>query len=823
MLMTGRLNLAKALTFGLLALMVLSTVPFPAMALDVSDEYNITDSDDWARIHRIADDSDGNYHLVYNEVGSDDFVMYKKLSPTGDTLAGPTRISPSNIDGSYDHLAISVDSSDRVHIAYGCQGQNDDARNVYYTQLSKDGNVNVNFKNVAPTEDTVFALDIDTDSSGNSYIVFHEQTDPPTIQWMKLSSSGAISRQPKEISGDLGLNGVLQFPRLGVSASGFNFIAWQQQDNAFVQSSLYYTQLTSSGSVEIDPVEVVSNPVYDLIYLEADSDSSDNLHLLYTQNAEVHWAIIDDSGSLDAEREVATSLLGQTSSSDIDVAPNDDVAISYGMRDNIINAPWLPYIRIWDDSDDSLGDAELLYDGTASTVTPRVAAGSVVTAIAYGRNDNVYMVTVTEAAANNPPVADLTATPLDPKVDETVSFDGSDSSDPDDGDFVDEYNFEYGDGASSGWRTSSSATHAYTSAGTYTARLRVRDSNGLESNNADTVTITVTSGTTNKAPTAVLGVDKTTADVGEDVTFDGTQSFDTDGVVTSYLFSYGDGASTGWESSATSTHAYTNEGVYTATMKVRDDKGEESDMDAVTISVVDTNEKPTATIVSIDPNPAMQFDEITFTGSGTDSDGTIKAYSWESDRDGIIGDSATFTFNGLADGTHSIIFKVQDDDDVWSDADTETVVVTANRPFVITDLTEFDGQVYTDTLVEFRVEYKDPDDDRPLEFNIRYSKGNDWKSVELKEVEIGDTDYTDGKEYYFSKKFNEGTWKYTFEFRNANNAKKSSPVAEFKVKEAPGPLPGWETGPSVGAILLAAIVVALVMRRREGTPSKSTG
>jgi PKD repeat protein len=130
-------------------------------------------------------------------------------------------------------------------------------------------------------------------------------------------------------------------------------------------------------------------------------------------------------------------------------------------------------------------------------------------------------VTVEGEEPNNPPVASLTYSPTGPGVGETVNFDGSGSTDPDDGDSVDEYYFEYGDGGDSGWTTSYSVNHAYNSAGTYTARLRVRDSHGTESTSASQVSVQVTSTPSNRAPTAVLTANPTTADVGKTVTFNG--------------------------------------------------------------------------------------------------------------------------------------------------------------------------------------------------------------------------------------------------------------------------------------------------------------
>lgn len=57
---------------------------------------------------------------------------------------------------------------------------------------------------------------------------------------------------------------------------------------------------------------------------------------------------------------------------------------------------------------------------------------------------------------------------------------------------------------------------------------------------------------------------------------------------------------------------------------------------------------------------------VTFTGHGQDSDGVINAYSWRSDRDGQLGDQASFSTAALSAGAHTIFFKVKDDKEKWS-------------------------------------------------------------------------------------------------------------------------------------------------------------
>ena len=816
--MAGRISVGKTLTLVLLALLVMSVVPMPAAALEVSDEYNVTDSNDPTGAPRIDIDTEGNFHLVYltNDGGDYDKLVDRKGGPSGNTLEGPVQVSPGTVESQYGALAVSVDTAGRVHIAFSVMTSSDDARDVYYAQVSTSGGVSVAAKNIYSSDVAASALDIESDSSGNAYIVWNERESPPTIMWVKVSSSGSISGSAKEISEEPGLNGDLYYPRIGVHAGGKTSIAWQQKDNLAARISIYFTLLSATGSVLEDPVEVVANPVIDLTNLEATADSNDNLHLTYVESGSIMWTVVEDDGSIRDSMQIASSLLGEDGVPDISIAPNDDIYISYQERENQISAPWIPYVRSYDDSEDDWSDPEQLTD--EATGPPRAAAGNDMAGFTYTRSGDIRLVTVGADEANRPPVASLSYSPSDPSIGELVTFDGSGSSDPDDGDFVDMYYFEWGDGGNSGWQTSDRASHSYNSAGTFTASLRVRDSDGLESTSSDTVTVRVTSVPTNRAPTAVLTANPTTADTSQDVTFNGGSSSDPDGSVREYWFDFGDGTNTGWVTTASVTHPYTSEGTYTATLKVRDDEGLQSEnTGSAFVTVVHTNQAPTATIDDISPNPAMVGQDITFTGTGTDTDGTIQVYSWESNLDSLIGSSATFTTSTMTAGTHTITFKVRDNGGDWSEEVTTTLVVKANSAFSIGDRTNLPEQAYTDTLIEFRVVYTDLDNDRPTKMNLLYSKSDgDWKEVELREVDPVDKDYTDGKEYFFNKKFtDEGTWKYSFEFQNAKNPKKVTQSIEFKVKDPPGLFPAWEAAPATGALILVAIAMALVIRRRE--------
>ncbi len=97
--------------------------------------------------------------------------------------------------------------------------------------------------------------------------------------------------------------------------------------------------------------------------------------------------------------------------------------------------------------------------------------------------------------------------------------------------------------------------------------------------------------------------------------------------------------------------------------------------DAVLFRFVSGNLPPVAYIDSISPNPADAGEPIEFAGYGTDTDGSITGYRWESNIGGLLSESDTFTQPSLSEGAHTISFQVKDNNDIWSEAVTEVLVV----------------------------------------------------------------------------------------------------------------------------------------------------
>jgi hypothetical protein len=177
-----------------------------------------------------------------------------------------------------------------------------------------------------------------------------------------------------------------------------------------------------------------------------------------------------------------------------------------------------------------------------------------------------------------------------------------------------------------------------------------------------------------KPPVAALSVSKYTVSIDEKITFYGSNS--TGNGPLKYLFDFGDGITTGWITDSITTHSYSFDGTYNASLKIRDKNDIESvNPTYVTITVIDLNKAPIAFIDEIAPNPAVKGEKVNFKGHGEDEDGSIVSYLWESNLDGTLSTMASFSKSSLSVGTHTIFFKVRDNNDKWSEIISSALVI----------------------------------------------------------------------------------------------------------------------------------------------------
>ena len=316
----------------------------------------------------------------------------------------------------------------------------------------------------------------------------------------------------------------------------------------------------------------------------------------------------------------------------------------------------------------------------AKTVTLTVTDGANQTAVVS------HQLTV----QNAPPKPAFSVSDPTPDVGQTVSFNGSASSDFE-GSIADtDHDWDLnGDGSFE--RTGKTQTGSYTTPGPVTVRLQVTDSNGAKEIATQTIVVN-----DNAAPTAVMTVshvDKPggvpgVLDVGETVTFDGSRSGagEPSDTISGYAWDLdGDGAFE--RTGVTQSHSYTTPGPVTVRLQVTD-SNRATNTETKTITV-NANTPPTAGFAVSHVNGAGGTagvdvgETVTFNGSASDpgepSD-TIARYEWDLDGNGTFettGQPASRSY--AASGPVTVTLRVTDAHGA-TDTATETITVTNTPP-----------------------------------------------------------------------------------------------------------------------------------------------
>ncbi len=289
-------------------------------------------------------------------------------------------------------------------------------------------------------------------------------------------------------------------------------------------------------------------------------------------------------------------------------------------------------------------------DGSAAVTTPTAnhqyaASGTYQVTLTVTDNDGTSAAaTQAISVTNGLPTADY-ATTTDFM---TVNVDGTNSADTDG--TIASYGWDFGDGTTG---TGSTASHTYSTPGTYTIALTVTDNSGGTGTLSHTVTVTNT-----LPPVAAF----TSVPAGLKVAFDGTGSSDPDGTVASYAWDFGDGQGS---ADPTPNHTYAAAGTYTATLTVTDNAGVTN---AVSHDVTVANASPKASFTSTPTDLTVDFDG---TGS-SDPDGTVASYAWAF-GDGTTGTGASPSHAYTTAGTYTVSLTVTDDGGA---TDTKTGPVT---------------------------------------------------------------------------------------------------------------------------------------------------
>jgi len=296
-----------------------------------------------------------------------------------------------------------------------------------------------------------------------------------------------------------------------------------------------------------------------------------------------------------------------------------------------------------------------------------------------------------------PPVAIFTYAPWDPKTQEIVEFNASQSYDPDGGQIV-SYSWDFGDGHTGSGMV---VVHQYTTPDVYNITLTITDDEGE--------TTVAVSGHGFNVPSPI-NVTENIPPIANftweaDPEIDGTINFyssasDPDGAIVSYFWNFGDGNTS---SNPTPSHTYSHSGDYTVTLIVTDDNGGYT---TVELTVTVPNILPVAGF-SYTPRNITTARSVVFDGGipySYDKDGSIVNWTWDFDGNGII-DAYGPTVSHLypTPGNYTVILNVTDNDGGWDTYEKNITVyspaVASSPRFLIVDNTPIGWESGIDNII----------------------------------------------------------------------------------------------------------------------------
>jgi PKD repeat protein len=258
-----------------------------------------------------------------------------------------------------------------------------------------------------------------------------------------------------------------------------------------------------------------------------------------------------------------------------------------------------------------------------------------ISAVAYLNNDRTAEVLESEKV--DPPVSGtpssptLTQTNLPPHADacaaqeegyfswvnETITFDGSQSFDPDGHIIGYRWDFNGDDMFDTNWLSSPTVNHVYHTCGTFTVTLEVKDNQSATDRDTTTACIVKS----NTLPHANAG-GPYFGYVGDIIVFNGSKSYANDGKIVQWHWDFGDN-STGVGRSPT--HIYTKNGTYTVLLKVTDQNGLLNTNTTLAV-IVAQNRAPSKPEVT---SSHTANNDYTFTAVSTDPDGDDLFYFFD--------------------------------------------------------------------------------------------------------------------------------------------------------------------------------------------------
>lgn len=377
----------------------------------------------------------------------------------------------------------------------------------------------------------------------------------------------------------------------------------------------------------------------------------------------------------------------------------------------------------WDFEGDGIWDTNFSTNKTASHVYTSVGSKNPILEV---KDSDSFTSTDTKSVVinNTVPVASFTFTPTTGYMDTNFSFDASSSSDLEDTDSQMTYRWDWeNDGV---WDTSYSnviiSTHKFTSIGSKTIKLEVKDSGGLLATTSKQIVIE------NKPPVANFSISPTYGYLDQTFSFDGSSCSDLEDNVTLLQVRWdwnNDSVwDTGFSMTKTATKIFSAIGVQTVAMEVKDTGGLAT---VITKTVEVRNRNPVAAF-TVSPSSGTAGTTFSFNASGSSDAETSAAnlqVRWDWNNDGSWDTSysttktASRSFSSI--GTNYIKLEVKDEHG-GLDTETHSISILGPTQSLAYDDGSFESGIYTTTSGQYLA--------------TRFTLPSGWSSANIEQVQI---------------------------------------------------------------------------------------
>jgi len=298
------------------------------------------------------------------------------------------------------------------------------------------------------------------------------------------------------------------------------------------------------------------------------------------------------------------------------------------------------------------------------------------------------------AAESVGPTASYTFDPGTPLSGETIAFTSTSSSD---GSIVQEdWDFDDGNSASG-----SQVDHVYPVPGTYMVKLTVTDDQNLTATDTQSVTVG------NRNPVAEFHFSPTSPTAGQTVQMISDSSDPENRIEIQTWDLNNDGQYDDASGSTVSTSFAA--GPHTVNLLVQDMDGG-TDLVSHTVNVSNPPNQVPIAVFGFSPSSPQILDNVTFTSTSSDTDGSILAEDWDLDNNGSYetpGHQVQRSF--LFAGDYTVNLRVTDNDGA-QDYATRTVKVTAANQQPTADFTYTPASPQRDQSISFTSTSTDPED-----------------------------------------------------------------------------------------------------------------